>query len=158
MNRTSAIRTLVGAGMAISLVASGPGRAAGLTSTSLAGQPSPAPMNAVACAPGARACPIRITFAAGAYSGQSHSQLTGIRSQRWFVVRARAGQTMVVVVEGSGTTRGIVYTPNGHASGQPGGRVFDATVPLSGDYRIRVTESPMGEAWSGRVDVVVLIY
>ncbi len=113
---------------------------------------------AAACAPGATACPIRITFGSGAYSGQAHAQLAGIHSARWFVVHARAGQSMVVIVEGRGPTRGVVHFPNGRSSGQPGGRVFDATVPVTGDYRIRVTESSMAEAWSGRVDVVVVIY
>jgi hypothetical protein len=65
---------------------------------------------------------------------------------------------MVVIVEGAGATRGTVYFPNGTSSGQPGGRVFDDNLPATGNYRIRVTESPMGEAWSGGVDVVVLIY
>jgi hypothetical protein len=65
---------------------------------------------------------------------------------------------MVAVVEGAGATRGMVSFPNGQSVGQPGGRVFDGVLPASGDYRIRVTESSMGEGWSGRVDVVVLIY
>jgi hypothetical protein len=97
-------------------------------------------------------------FAPGTYSGQAHSQLTGIRSQKWFVVHAHAGQAMIVIVEGHGATRGTVYFPNGQSSGQPGGRVFDGTLPVSGDYRIRVSESSMGQAWSGRVDVVAVIY
>lgn len=113
---------------------------------------------AAACTAGARACPVRVAFASGAYSGQAHTELTGASSERWFVLTARAGQTMVVVVKGAGATRGTVYFPSGASSGQPGGRVFDAVLPASGDYRIRVTESPMGEAWSGRVDVVALIY
>jgi hypothetical protein len=113
---------------------------------------------AVACVPGRRACPIPIVFERGAFSGQRSSRLTGITSERWFAVRARAGQTMVVVVDGAGPTRGIVYFPNGTHEGQPGGRIFDGQVPASGVVRIRVSESPMGEAWSGRVTVVVLIY
>jgi hypothetical protein len=157
---------LLGASAAIALAAavialavSGPALASAGVSTSQAGPLAAQPIQAAtACAAGARACPIPITFAPGAYSGQAHSQLTGIRSEKWFAVHARAGQTMVVVVEGAGPTRGIVYFPNGESSGQPGGRVFDGTLPVSGDYRIRVTESPMGEAWSGGVDVVVLIY
>ena len=96
--------------------------------------------------------------AGGSFLGQGHSQLLGIRSQRWFVVHARAGQTMIVIVEGRGPTRGTVFFPGGGSDGQPGGRVFDASVPRTGDYRIRVTESPMGQGWSGRVDVVVVIY
>jgi len=61
-------------------------------------------------------------------------------------------------VKGHGPTRGVVYFPNGRSNGQPGGRVFDGTLPVSGDYRIRVTESAMGQAWSGRVVVIALIY
>lgn len=112
----------------------------------------------VTCVAGRRACPIRISFAAGAWSGQRSSTLTGITSERWFVVRARADQTMIVVVNGAGPTRGIVTFRNGESDGQPGGRVFDGQVPVSGDVLIQVTESPMAEAWRGRVDVVVLIY
>jgi hypothetical protein len=111
-----------------------------------------------ACTIGSSTCPIRIAFRPGAYSGQGTSWLSGLSSSKWFVVRARAGQTMIVIVKGAGATRGIVYFPNGHHEGQPGGRVFDGLLPRSGDYRIRVSESLMGSAWSGRVDVLVVIY
>jgi hypothetical protein len=145
--------------MAVALAATGPATAAGgSTGAQLEKSSAPRAQLASTCTPGARACPIRISFARGAYSGQRSSHLLGIRSQRWFVVHARAGQAMIVIVEGRGPTRGVVSFPNGRSSGQPGGRVFDAVVPATGDYRIRVTESPMGEAWSGRVDVVVVIY
>ena len=113
---------------------------------------------AAACTSGSSACPIRITFRSGAYSGQGTSTLSGISSTRWFVVRARAGQTMIVIVEGAGATRGTVYFPNGKHEGQPGGRIFDGPLPASGDYRIKVSESTMGSAWSGRVSVLVVIY
>jgi hypothetical protein len=152
VNRTRALRTIVGATLASTLLI-GPAGVSAATAPA-----APRLVAATTCTPGARACPIRIRFAAGAFSGQGHSQLLGIRSQRWFVVRARAGQTMIVVVEGAGPTRGTVFFPGGGSDGQPGGRVFDASVPRTGDYRIRVTESPMGQGWSGRVDVVVVIY
>ncbi len=112
----------------------------------------------VACTPGRSACPIPIRFALGAYSAQATSTLTGITSLRWFSVKARAGQTMIVLVEGRGPTRGEVRFPNGQVDGQPGGRVFDGPLPVTGTYRIRVTESQMGSAWRGPVTVVVLIY
>jgi hypothetical protein len=159
MDRTRVLRSLIGAAAAAVLVVSGPAFAANATSLDQSRASSPdASAAAPRCSAGAHACPIRITFAAGAYSGQASSQLTGISSEKWFVVRARADQTMVVVVEGRGATRGVVVFPNGHSSGQPGGRVFDGTLTASGDYRIRVTESSMGEAWSGPVSVVVLAY
>jgi hypothetical protein len=76
---------------------------------------------------------------------------------KWFSVSARAGQQMIVWIVGRGPTRGVVYFPNGQQDGQPGGRVFDGSLPVTGTYRIRVTEDSMAEAWSGRVDVVLLI-
>lgn len=159
MNRTGVLRGFFGAVAAVTLATSGPALASGAAATGQTRQLSPvATDTAATCSPGARSCPIRISFAPGAYSGQAHSTLLGIRSQRWFVVRARAGQTMIIVVNGRGPTRGTVYFPNGRLSGQPGGRVFDGALPVTGDYRIRVTESAMGQAWSGRVDVVALVY
>jgi len=113
---------------------------------------------AAPCVRGSTACPIRIAFRHGKYTGQARSSLTGQGQERWFVVRAKAGQTMVVVVNGKGATGGTVHFPGGGQDGGPGGRVFDGSLPTSGDYRIRVTESLMAEPWSGWVDVVVLIY
>jgi hypothetical protein len=155
MNRTSALRWLLGGVGAIVLATSGPALAAGASTAHTRQASAPA---TTACSPGQKACPIRITFAPGAYSGQAHSQLTGIHSKKWFVLSANAGQTMVVVVEGAGATGGIVYFPNGQSNGQPGGRIFDDNLPVTGDYKIKVMESQLGEAWSGRVDVVVLAY
>jgi hypothetical protein len=184
MNSTRVGRVLLGAAVAIAIAACAPAAGGASTSQTLqhvattatqpaaiqpvatqpaatqpaATQPATAAQPVATCSPGASACPIRISFAPGAYSGQAEGRLTGINSEQWFVVNARAGQAMVVVVEGAGPTRGIVYFPDQHSIGQPGGRVFDEILPASGDYRIRVTESTMGEAWSGRVDVIVLIY
>jgi hypothetical protein len=158
MNRTGALRWVLGAVVATVLATSGPALASGASTDRTRHAAQAAIHVAAACSPGARACPIRIAFAAGAFSGQAHSRLTGISSKKWFVVSARAGQTMIVVVEGAGPTAGIVHFPGGQSNGQPGGRVFDGTLPASGDYRIRVTESQRAEAWSGRVDVVVLAY
>jgi hypothetical protein len=122
------------------------------------GDRSPERAAAAPCVRGSSACPIRIAFRHGKYTGQARSSLTSQGQERWFVVRAKAGQTMVVVVNGKGPTGGTVYFPGGGQDGGPGGRVFDGSLPTSGDYRIRVTESLMAEPWSGWVDVVVLIY
>ena len=131
---------------------------AGSAAPAAAGGRTAARVSQAACVRGSKACPIRIVFRHGAYTGQAHSTLAGQGMDRWFVVRAHAGQTMVVVVQGAGATGGTVYFPGGGQDGQPGGRVFDGTLQTTGDYRIRVTESLMAEPWVGRVDVVVLIY
>ena len=165
MNTISAIRRLLAVAAVTAAVAlSAPSIAAGNVSAgsvSAGGAANPSASNVLAaatCTRGARACPIRITFAKGAYAAQASSRLTGMKSQRWFTVHVRAGQTMIVIVAGHGATRGTVYLPAGGSVGQPGGRIYDDSVPTTGNYRIRVTESPMGQAWSGRIDVVVVVY
>jgi hypothetical protein len=142
----------------VSLIALAVGVLAMSAPAAAAGTPARANAATAACRSGSSACPIRITFRPGAYSGQGTSSLSGLSSSKWFVVRARAGQSMIVIVKGAGPTRGIVYFPNRHHEGQPGGRVFDGLLPATGDYRIKVSESLMGSAWSGRVDVLVVIY
>lgn len=114
--------------------------------------------SAATCRTGSSGCPIRISFASGAYSAQGRGTLSGPSTDTWFSVRARAGQSMIVIVKGAGPTRGIVYFPNGRHTGQPGGRVFDQVLPASGTYRIRVSESQMGEPWRGAVVVLVVAY
>lgn len=157
MNRMRTFRGLIGMVLLLALAGPGPTVAVGARASGET-EPVSAVGQLAACSPGSRTCPIRISFAPGSYSGQGRTQLRGIGSTRWFVVRARAGQSMIVLVEGTGPTRGVVSFSNGRSSGQPGGRVFDGIVPAGGDARIRVTESPMGQAWSGPVDVVVVIY
>jgi hypothetical protein len=143
-----AIAAVIGSSPA--LAASNAGRAATAATAPIA-------VATTTCTPGAHACPIRITFALGAYTAQGHSTLAGVSSAKWFSVSARAGQQMIVWIVGRGPTRGVVYFPNGQQDGQPGGRVFDGSLPVTGTYRIVVTEDSMAEAWSGRVDVVLLI-
>jgi hypothetical protein len=156
---TRAIRWLLAAATTGALLTSGAGLVqAGGSVGPATGALAEGALATTTCSPGASACPIRITFATGAYSAQAHSTLAGIRSVKWFVVHLRAGQAVIVIVQGAGPTRGTVYFPNGQSQGQPGGRVLDQSVPVTGDYRIRVSESPMGSAWSGRVDVLVVAY
>jgi hypothetical protein len=147
-------------GIAASLILAAamlPGTVAAAGRTSETAQPATQARPA-ACTPGHKACPIAITFAPGAYSGQASSRLGGINARRWFSFQARKNQTMIVIVAGAGPTRGTVFFPNGGSSGQPGGRVYDGRTHGTGTYKVKVTESLMGEAWSGPVDVVVVIY
>lgn len=143
----------------VAIATTGPALAGSAGPTQFAA-PTAQVRGAAGCNPGRRACPIRISFDPGAFSGQAHSRLTGINSRKWFVVSARDGQTMIVVVQAKSgdATSGIVYFPEGGFSGQPGGRVFDESLPSTGDYLIRVAESQMGQAFESRVDVAVLIY
>ena len=99
----------------------------------------------------------RIVFNRGAVESEAHGKLTTMSDQLRFVVRARAKQHMLLSVDAPGATRGFVTFPNGEEVGSPGAVFFDDALPTDGDYRIRITESPMGEEWQGTVTLHVQI-
>ena len=153
MGSRSLFRALV-IGTALVAFAAGPSieaRTTGASNAAASRHAQPA-----ACTPGQKACPIRITFASGAYSGQASSTLQNINSKRWFVVGLQKNQEVVVWVIGKGATRGIVKFPGGGGTGEPGGRIWDDQAPKTGDYRIKATEDPMAEEFNGKVTVLVV--
>lgn len=91
----------------------------------------------------------RIRFKTGATAARVKGSLKGINDEALFVLHARSGQHMRVNISGAGATRGVVTFPSGKQDGQPGGTIFDDQLTETGDYRIRVTESSMGEVWRG---------
>lgn len=91
----------------------------------------------------------RIMFKQGSTHVSIRGRLNGMNDEDYFVLRAKRGQHMRVEITGDGPTRGVVHFPNGGEDGGPGGVVFDDDLPATGDYRIRVTESSMAEAWRG---------
>lgn len=99
----------------------------------------------------------RIVFKRGASEADAQGKLMAMNDELRFVVRARAKQHMLLAVDASGPTRGFVTFPNGEEVGSPGSVFFDDTLPDDGDYRIRITESAMGEEWHGSVTLHVQI-
>src|SRR5438309_11507450 len=99
--------------------------------------------------------PTRITFARGATRATARGYLRGVRDEVFFVLRAQANQHMRVEISGQGATRGVVIFPSGKQDGGPGGVVFDDKIEETGDYRIRVTESSMTDAWRGNFTVTI---
>jgi hypothetical protein len=97
----------------------------------------------------------RIYFARGATRATARGYLRGVRDEANFVFRAKAGQHMKVEIRGRGATRGVVMFPSGGQDGGPGGVVFDGILPDTGDYKIRVTESSMANAWRGNFTLIV---
>ena len=99
--------------------------------------------------------PQRIVFARGATIARATGYMRHIHDELWFVLRASAGQHMRVEINGDGSTRGVVVFPSGKQDGGPGGMIFNGVIDENGDYKIRVTESTMGEMWRGKVVVIV---
>ena len=97
----------------------------------------------------------RVYFARGATRTTVRGYLRGMRDEANYVLRAKAGQHMRVEIRGRGPTRGMVTFPSGEGEGGPGGVVFDGNIPDTGDYRIRVTESSMANAWRGSFTLIV---
>ena len=99
--------------------------------------------------------PRRITFARGATVARSTGYLGGMHAESWFVLRLSAGQHLRVKISGHGATRGVLFWPSGKQDGGPGGVIYDGDVDETGDYKIRVTESSMANAWRGSFTVTV---
>ena len=97
----------------------------------------------------------RIRFARGATRATARGYLRGIRDEMYFVLRLNSGQHVRVEISGRGPTRGVLIFPSGKQDGGPGGVIYDDRIDETGDYRIRVTESSMAEAWRGRFTVIV---
>ena len=105
----------------------------------------------------AQKSPRRVSFARGATVAHATGYLRGIHDAAWFVLRAGAGQHMRVEINARGATRGTVIFPSGKQDGQPGGIIFDDTIDETGDYKIGVSESNMGDAWRGKFTLTVKI-
>jgi len=111
---------------------------------------------ALAAAPAqARKAPRRIVFARGATVASGRGYLRGIRDEAWFVLRVKSGQHLRIEIAGKGPTRGSVVFPSGKQDGGPGGVIYDGFIDESGNYKIRVTESSMAEAWRGHFTLTV---
>ena len=78
----------------------------------------------------------RIQFAAGSYSATVAGSSSLACPRASYVLRARAGQRMIVTVASGGPMIGTVVTPGGAVqSGYSNtAAVFDAILPATGDY------------------------
>lgn len=100
---------------------------------------------------------IPIRFEKGAVRAQVTGELSSMQQEIRYVLSARSGQHMKITVDAPGPVRGTVSYPNGDYSGSPGDAIFDDFLPLSGNYRIALRESPMGEEWKGQFKLFVEI-
>jgi hypothetical protein len=91
----------------------------------------------------------RIRFKKGQTVACVKGSLHHIHDEASFILHARSGQRMQVNIIAHGPTHGVVIFPSGRQDGGPGGVIFDDRLTETGDYRIRVTESSMGEEWQG---------
>ncbi|HEV7474683.1 MAG TPA: hypothetical protein VGN90_11585 [Pyrinomonadaceae bacterium] len=89
----------------------------------------------------------RIKFAIGAISTQVNGQFTPKNERVRFVIKAKAGDHMIVnviPVTKTLTMAGTIKTPLGEGDGGPGGIILNSDLTASGDYIIEVFQHTMG--------------
>lgn len=110
---------------------------------------------------GRRPAAQRIKFATGAISAQAAGQFTPANERVRYVIKARAGDHMIVnviPVTKTLTMAGTVKTPSGEGDGGPGGIIMNSDLTEGGDYTIEVFQHTMGSnLTSGRFILEVVI-
>lgn len=89
---------------------------------------------------------------------QIEGKLRGIADHKEFVFHGTIGMKLKIELSGTGPLRGVVTFPSqGKHEGAPGGIVLDELLTESGRYRLRVSESSMGESWDGRFKINISV-
>jgi hypothetical protein len=98
--------------------------------------------------------PQRISFTRNAISSQIHGRLLPKQEGAYYVVKARAGQRMVVhaaslTKPGDLVTLVFVTSPSGQSDGEKTDLSFNQSLTESGDYTIRVARNMMAGNGNG---------
>lgn len=103
-------------------------------------------------------CPLRIRFAAGAFGALVSGRLTRAPDQRFYVIKARAGQKMYLSFLGDGYLRGGITYPDGGGDGPFVSGQTTIELPKTGDYIIYLGQHTMAsEPWTGRFTLSVMV-
>lgn len=84
-------------------------------------------------------------------------KLRSLEDHREFVFHGVGGAKVKVTLSGAGPLRGVVIFPSGEQEGGPGGAILDQPLPETGQYRLKVSESTMGEAWDGAFHIEISV-
>ena len=89
---------------------------------------------------------------------QIEGKLHGMADHKEFVFQGTIGMKVRIELSGAGPLRGEVTFPSqGKHEGAPGGIVLDELLSESGRYRLKVSESSMGESWTGRFKINISV-
>jgi hypothetical protein len=101
--------------------------------------------------------PRKISLPAPGKSVRAEDRLHGMGETKQFVFHGVTGARVKIELSGAGPLRGEITFPSGHRTGSPGGIVLDEVLPESGSYRLKVSESAMGESWDGKFSVHISV-
>jgi hypothetical protein len=99
----------------------------------------------------------RISLPNPGKSVRIEDRLHRIGETKEFVFRGVIGTKVKIELSGAGPLRGEITFPSGRHTGSPGGIVFDDDLPESGRYRLKLSESSMGESWDGKFSVHISV-
>jgi hypothetical protein len=89
---------------------------------------------------------------------QIEGKLHGMADHKEFVFQGTPGMKVKIELSGAGPLRGEVTFPSqGKHEGAPGGIVLDELLTESGRYRLKISESSMGESWDGRFKINISV-
>jgi hypothetical protein len=104
--------------------------------------------------------PQRITVPPNGYASSMNYQLPASCTEANFLISAKTGQLMVLILSSPGAARAEVKSPDGKSDGQPvgnGGVIFSKTLTSTGDYKIRISKSLMAEPWAGQIILTAVV-
>ncbi len=104
--------------------------------------------------------PQRITIPPNGYASSLNYQLSAGCTEANFLISAKQGQLMVLVLSSPGAARAEIKSPDGKSDGQPvgnGGVIFNKTLTSTGEYKIRISKSLMAEPWAGQIILTAVV-
>ncbi len=104
--------------------------------------------------------PQRISLPANGYAASVNYPLPLSCSEANFLISAKTGQRMVLVLTSPGAARAEIKAPDGMSDGSPGGNggvIFNKMLTSTGDYQIRISKSTMAEPWAGQIILTAVI-
>jgi hypothetical protein len=104
--------------------------------------------------------PQRIAFSPNGYAGSVNYPLPLNCPEANFLISAKAGQRMVLILTSPGAARAEIKSPDNTSDGSPvgnGGVIFNKMLTSTGDYQIRISKSTMAEPWAGQIILTAVI-
>lgn len=103
-------------------------------------------------------CPLPLRFARGSYGTLVNGTLTRIPDQRYYSMKARAGQFLTLSFTGIGPMRGGITFPGSGGDGPFDGSGNTIALPTTGTYVIYLGQNTMaGDVWRGPFTLAVLV-
>jgi hypothetical protein len=104
--------------------------------------------------------PQRISLPPNGYASSINYPLPLSCPEANFLISAKSGQRMVLVLTSPGAARAEFKAPDGTSDGSPvgsGGVIFNKMLTSTGDYQIRISKSTMAEPWAGQIILTAVI-